>query len=118
VVNGTSTNYYLIYGTSTCSLICPPAQYSNSTLFKCLLCDANCKTCVNTSSTCLTCGFSALGTNLFLYNRSCLLNCPNKYWPNTTSNECDGCNFGCAICTGPTLNDCTVCTTYNNSGTI
>lgn len=116
--NGVSTNYYLVYGTTTCSVGCPSNQYSNSTVLKCLLCDNNCKTCVTSSGNCLTCGFSALGINLYLFNNSCLSSCPNKFWPNSTSNECDGCNPGCAICTGPTLNNCSVCTTYNNSGTL
>lgn len=83
-----------------------------------MLCNANCLTCVNTSSYCLTCGFSTIGANLYLFGSSCLLTCPNNYFANTTANTCDPCNVGCATCTGPLLTDCTVCRNYNNSGTI
>lgn len=66
----------------------------------------------------MSCGFSSIGTNLYLYGTSCLLNCPNGYFANSTANTCDICATGCAICSGPTLNDCSVCLTVNNSGTL
>jgi len=90
--NGNSTDFFLIYGTTTCNPICPNGQYSNSSSFKCLLCDINCLTCVNTSTICLTCGFSSIGANLFLYQKSCLLSCPLNFFPNSTTSTCDPCH--------------------------
>ena len=112
------TNHFLIYGTNICSPTCPAGQYSNATSFKCLLCDVNCLTCVTNSTNCLTCGFSSIGANLYLFGTSCLLTCPNGYFANTLNNTCDLCHFGCATCTGPLLTNCSVCSDYNNSGTI
>ena len=120
-VSSLSVNFYLIYNTNSCNQTCPNGQYANSSNFRCMLCNANCMTCVNTSSTCLTCGFSAMGANLYLFGSSCLLTCPNGYFANSVNSfnfTCDLCHFGCATCNGPFLTNCTVCSNYNNSGTI
>jgi proprotein convertase subtilisin/kexin type 5 len=116
--SSTAVNYYLVYGTNTCNNLCPDGQYANSTIYQCLLCNANCLTCVTTSSYCLTCGFSTIGANLYLHVSSCLLTCPDGYYANSVGNTCDPCHYGCATCTGPLLTNCTVCSDYNNSGTI
>lgn len=83
-----------------------------------MLCDANCLTCSGTSTFCLSCGFSSIGASLYLFAHGCLLACPNGYFPNTTTNICDPCHAGCAICTGSTSNECSVCRTANSSGTL
>lgn len=103
--NGTS--YFLISGTSTCNISCPNGQYSNDTDYTCRLCQVSCVTCVNSSSTCLSCGFSEFGYNLYLANNSCVASCPVGYWGNATLFTCDKCSPGCTACTS--LSDCSVC---------
>ena len=117
-VSGTMTNYFLEYSTTKCQTFCPAGQYQNVTSYRCQLCDQNCKTCVTTSTNCLSCGFSSIGASLYLYQSTCLLSCPDQFFPNVTSNNCDSCFPGCLICNGPTSQNCTVCGTVNNSGTL
>lgn len=118
LVSAVMTNFYLIYSSSTCSQTCPNGQYSNATSYKCLLCDVNCLTCTGTSTSCVTCGFSSIGADLFLYGTSCLLTCPVGFFANKATSTCDACDPGCSVCTGATLNDCSKCRTVNNSGTL
>ena len=117
-VSSAPANYYLVYATTTCAPSCPNGQYANATAFQCMLCSSNCLTCVTTSTNCLTCGFSTAGANLYLFGSSCLLTCPNGYFANSATFTCDACHFGCATCSGSSLTSCTVCTDYNNAGTI
>ena len=116
--SGTMTNYFLVYNTNNCSIGCPNGQYQNATSYKCQLCDQNCLTCVTFSTNCLSCGFSSIGASLYLHQSSCLLNCPNQFFPNGTANNCDSCFEGCQICNGSLPQNCTVCRTVNNSGNL
>ena len=54
--NYNNADYYLVYGTNYCSLICPSDQYKNITDLTCRLCSVLCKTCQTTSTNCLSCG--------------------------------------------------------------
>jgi proprotein convertase subtilisin/kexin type 5 len=108
-VSSGSVNYYLIYGTDICSQTCPDGQYANSTSFLCLLCSGSCKTCSATPTYCLTCGLSPYGYAVYLYSNQCLMNCPNSFWGNPSTNNCDACTPGCVTCFGSGLSACTVC---------
>ena len=77
------------------------------------MCNANCKTCGTNDTNCLTCGFSGIGAELYLYQSPCLLTCPVGYFANTVNNTCDPCANGCGVCTGASLSNCSVCVTYN-----
>lgn len=44
--------------------------------------------------------------------------CPDGYYPNKVTHTCDLCHYGCAICNGSQLTDCTVCKDYDNLITI
>ena len=109
--NAGGSDYFLEYGTNFCSTSCPAGQFKNVSSYSCLLCDSNCKTCVATPTTCLSCGFSSIGASLFLYQSGCLLVCPNGYFPNATTFICDPCHEGCALCTGPSQQECSKCRT-------
>jgi proprotein convertase subtilisin/kexin type 5 len=83
-----------------------------------MLCNVNCKTCVNTSTTCLSCGFSSIGANLYLLGNQCLLNCPHSYFADINTNQCVSCHLGCALCFGSAITQCSKCKTENILGTI
>jgi len=110
-VIGVPTDFFLIYQTTQCSTVCPPGQYGNTTSHTCMLCNVNCLTCVSTSTTCQSCGFSSIGANLYLLANQCLLTCPNSYYANTNNYQCNSCHRGCALCFGSTLAQCTKCQT-------
>ena len=112
-LNATSP-YYLHYGTTYCGTDCPDGQYKNDTSNKCLPCSSECKTCVNYATECLTCGFSQYGFHLHLHNKQCLLNCPDGYWENSTTNNCDACAQGCLTCTGGLPTECQTCGNSTN----
>lgn len=61
-----SVMHYLVYGSSICSDTCPPGQFADSSSFKCLLCDSNCDTCVDTSKKCTSCNLTSSGSKVFL----------------------------------------------------
>ena len=48
--NSTS-NFYLDYGTTTCTQSCPDGEYSTTDNL-CLLCSSTCITCINTAAEC------------------------------------------------------------------
>jgi proprotein convertase subtilisin/kexin type 5 len=110
-----STNYYLEYGEFNCLTNCPDGQYANATAFKCLLCSANCLTCSSSGTHCLTCGFSTIGLNLFLSSNKCVANCPQGQWGNSSDYTCTNCADGCMACSGPSLDNCTLCGNYSSS---
>ena len=112
VVNSVATEFYLIHLTNQCSTVCPSNQYSNLTSHLCLLCDANCLTCVTSSTHCLSCGFNTLAVaNLFLHNNRCLLTCPDGLYANLLNHQCTLCPTGCALCFGGSVGQCTKCQT-------
>ena len=98
-----------MYGSTTCTTLCPNGQYANSTSKQCLLCIQSCLTCTAQPSNCLTCGSSVGGQNLFLSSSKCVLICPNGQWGNTTDHKCYACSGGCASCTNFGLKYCSAC---------
>jgi proprotein convertase subtilisin/kexin type 5 len=110
-VNGTANDFFLVQQTTICSTLCPDGQYGNKTTHTCMFCNINCKTCENTSTTCMSCGFSSIGANLYLLANQCLLACPDTYFSDETTNKCVTCHLGCALCFGPAITQCTKCKT-------
>jgi len=80
-----------------------------------MLCSASCLTCTGTFSYCLSCGFSQLGSFLYLYSNQCLLNCPTHYFANVTTNTCDPCTPGCSVCYSSGFSSCTACNNDTNN---
>ena len=63
---------------------CVSVAYGNTTDRQCYLCDANCLTCANPdgpSTNCTTC----LGPTLFLKINTCVTDCGNNWYANTTN---------------------------------
>ncbi len=58
--------YYLVYGSTNCSLSCPPGQYRVDYLNTCNLCDTNCFTCDKSSINCTSCFLTSTGIRLYL----------------------------------------------------
>jgi proprotein convertase subtilisin/kexin type 5 len=81
---------------------------------KCAACNSICQTCTNsTSSDCLTCinvTSAGITTVFFKYagNNSCIQTCPIGTIPNSSINNCDSCQVGCAVCSLNAAN-CTQC---------
>ena len=59
-------HYFLIAGTTQCSLSCPPGQYSNVAANSCFFCDSNCFTCDVIAKNCTTCFLTSTGIKLYL----------------------------------------------------
>jgi len=72
----------------------------------------NCATCVQTSKRCTSCTYINTISIVYLYNFTCIVTCPNHFWPNSTvdlDHQCSPCNSYCLTCTGPTNFECSVC---------
>lgn len=96
-----STVYYLVYGSTNCSLSCPSGQYKVDFQNSCLLCDVNCYTCDISSTNCTSCFLTSTGIRLYLQNNLCVQSCVITTYPNSTDNTCYDCHPGCQVCTGP-----------------
>lgn len=104
-------DYYLVYGTTICSPYCPPGQFADtSNGLRCLLCDASCSTCENTSTTCIDCAAALLKTPA----STCVATCPVGTMSNTTDCVPILCNQACASCIGTAITQCLSC---RNNGT-
>lgn len=106
----------MIYGRTLCNNTCSDGTYSNSSSNLCLMCAPQCLTCSGNASNCLSCGFSSIGSNLYLSNNQCLLNCPVRTWANQVNHNCDSCHASCISCTSSGQNSCQSC--GNITGTI
>ena len=88
---------------SSCSSTCPSSSMfvdSNST---CQQCDSSCSTCTNTSTLCTSCNIS--GSLPFFYNDSCVSNCPQLYFLNSSASSCELCSslaLNCSNCSSET----------------
>ena len=59
------------------------------------VCSKDCKDCNGPNfNNCLSC----IDSNKFLYNGECILQCPNKTFPNYNKKTCENCHKNCDIC--------------------
>ncbi|EAR90505.2 zinc finger lsd1 subclass family protein (macronuclear) [Tetrahymena thermophila SB210] len=97
---------YFLYNLQ-CVSTCPDGFATDSNKI-CQPCDSTCLTCSTPQSntSCLTCK-----TNTYLNpNKSCLSNCPSKYWTDQTNWKCQVCDPTCYNCISPgDQNSCTSC---------
>jgi len=79
---------------NTCVTECPSDHYltNQNGIYKCFACDTNCKTCIQTSTKCLSCK-----TNYLFLNNECFENnCPDGYYQE--EGECIQCDSNCKTC--------------------
>jgi proprotein convertase subtilisin/kexin type 5 len=78
----------------------------------CSTCDSSCLTCTGPASTdCYTC---PLGIKLVVTNMSCVLDCQQQTYYNSTSMNCLPCDPSCLFCSGPAATECTECLALNH----
>jgi len=82
---------------------CHNGTYANTTNFKCTTCSAQCSSCVNSSTYCLSCSLS-----YYMLNHSCLSTCPNTTIADQSSQTCKPCTNPCNTCNNQ-LTTCTSC---------
>jgi len=71
----------------------------------CIECDESCKTCNDASNkNCLSCP-----NTTFLFEGTCLEECPNNTYKNLEQRACSPCDHTCQSCVGPNQDDCTSC---------
>jgi proprotein convertase subtilisin/kexin type 5 len=108
--NVSTTQYYLIIGTTVCSQTCPVGQYIDAAHpNNCQPCSSNCVGCQGSASNC-SADVGCL-TNSFFNNatNSCLLVCPDAFYGDTITGFCESCAAGCALCYGSVVSKCTKC---------
>lgn len=118
--------YYLVSGSTSCELSCPPGQfidptYSNS----CSLCDVYCATCDFASTNCRSCVTNGTyEAYLFASNNTCMQFCPNNFTGDSKTHTCvcndsnyvsyingycTPCHMACRTCNGSTADNCLSC---------
>ena len=101
-------NYpYLLLSTSTCETQCPIGTYVDADN-KCQPCSSPCATCIESSTKCTSCDTSSSSLYPYLYEHTCLTECPNHSIKNQY--ECLNCDSSCKTCEN-TINTCTSCNT-------
>ncbi|EAR83182.2 hypothetical protein TTHERM_01006530 (macronuclear) [Tetrahymena thermophila SB210] len=96
----------LLFKKGSCNLDCGLGFYPNKPI--CSPCHTECYSCFGPNNNqCLKCTGNRY---YFKQTNSCLLECPETYFPNTHSNYCDPCNSKCLTCDGPSENQCLTCT--------
>ncbi len=73
---------------------CPTYFFENNANNKCDPCDSTCKECNSAAyNDCYQC---ENGTpNRYLYLGECLVNCPVRFYENTSNNQCSACHTTC-----------------------
>lgn len=101
----TTIKYYLLNTTHQCLETCPSGYYPNDAFKNCTLCQG-CHSCAD-GSTCTSCP-----DGTYLKGTTCVASdaCGNPYYADPTTNICQKCHDGCAICTGPLSTQCSQCT--------
>ena len=96
-----------------CIRTCPNGTLPSGSM-GCLPCDSSCGTCNGaTSQNCTSCIQSSSYIR-YLYNRSCMTQCPDKTYAVYGSFICLPCAPGCYSCSGKQPEDCTSCTADQN----
>ena len=110
--NVSTTNYYLIKGTTICSTTCPLGQYIDASFPNaCQACSSNCVGCSVKADNCTTA--NGCFANHYYNNAtsSCLLVCPDGTYEDPVTGFCEPCATGCSLCYGSVNTKCTKCAT-------
>ncbi|KRX07487.1 Insulin-like growth factor binding protein, N-terminal [Pseudocohnilembus persalinus] len=99
--------YYYDTTTSSCVTTCPDTYYAEDNGRTCQPCDSECYTCNGPSSKqCILCTSSP--TQLYMhFDNQCYQNCPQGYFNDNTSKNCQICPTGCYTCSD--LSTCSEC---------
>ena len=98
-------DYFLINKTGKCTIDKPIDLYFNKTEKKYFHCGKECKTCFGPKNgNCLSCKANLYP---FLYNSSCVANCPSGYF--SEKMICKICHTTCEECFGPNIDNCKKC---------
>ncbi len=96
-------NYLL--SSNQCVNQCPSGQYSFNSI--CNTCISPCLTCVS-STNCSSCSRSIfLNTQTYFYNFTCINKCPNGYYSESITLQCQQCILPCLTCSTSSL--CLTC---------
>ncbi|XP_065188627.1 deleted in malignant brain tumors 1 protein-like [Sycon ciliatum] len=85
-----------------CVSVCSDGLYGTP-LSTCKRCSGNCRTCINTASTCTGCN-----TETFLYNSECITQCPRGFFKDYRLQKCSSCDGSCLSCAS-SASSCTSC---------
>lgn len=110
------------YFTSTSSTMDIQLRYygesfaSNSNTSFTVYCTSPCKGCSSVKTSCTSCLPSTYVNNFTFYrqNSQCVQNCPDAFFNNASSLECNQCNSNCSKCAG-TANNCSGCLASSNT---
>lgn len=103
-------------GTNDITCECPNGQYMLNDHYTCLVCDANCLTCVGAGDYCTSCSspsFLDLESAVTPQDHVCVQPCPVYYYGDTTDRTCKGCHSYCRRCTAPYNDQCSLCADNN-----
>jgi len=89
-----------------CTNDCLTNQFTNGS--ECYNCSNECGSCISSANTCTSC----TNTNYFLNDNTCIENCPERTYPNSSTKTCDLCHSECFSCNGDLPSDCLLCTNY------
>lgn len=87
---------------------CLPGEFEVASDFSCQPCHASCILCNSSSTHCTQCR-NVSGVLYYYYNFECVINCPNGYYGEKTNNTCVLCHSACALCYGPSTDQCYTC---------
>ena len=73
----------------------------------CQMCDIQCLTCQSSASSCSSCPKSS--STPVLSGTSCIKECNNRYFYDSSTKLCNGCNSVCAECAGISQSQCSKC---------
>ncbi|XP_065188628.1 scavenger receptor cysteine-rich type 1 protein M160-like [Sycon ciliatum] len=85
-----------------CVSVCSDG-YFRTPLSTCQRCSGNCRTCINTTSTCTGCN-----TETVLYNSECITQCPRGFVKDGRLQKCSSCDDSCLSCAS-SASSCTSC---------
>ena len=104
------TGYYKYLNDTICAQTCPDGSFIDSNVpFYCQPCSITCVTCQVSAENCtnLTCA-----QNYYFLNNSCLAECPDTYYKDSSVRRCLSCTLGCQTCYDSGLNKCTKCSIH------
>jgi proprotein convertase subtilisin/kexin type 5 len=88
---------------------CPSGMFLDNSTSSCLKCHSSCAVCLDNTSDCVQCsvGYYSQPNTTSSSLLSCLISCPQQYYPESTMLKCLPCQPPCLTCTS--LRSCLSC---------